>query len=189
MAIIKITFDHPEASAPKHKFGERVALTDKCQPKDWLTGKVVGLTLEDTYEHRWWYAIKLDYPLGLTEEYLGHDLVTEQEIPMLQAQWETGEAVWVQESHSLRNEQKPSPEFQPGELVKFSKETGCNLMGDLAQVVSSRYVSSDDWSGWVYQLTNEHLTQSLEIGERWLELASPVAVTIGVLTKNRRKAV
>lgn len=57
--------------------------------------------------------------------------------------------------------------------VKFTKETGCNLVGDYAEVQSSKYVSSESWSGWVYKLTNDRLTEAMEIGEEELELISP----------------
>lgn len=119
-----------------------------------------------------YYSIKLDSPAGLTEEYLGDDLVPETEIPILQAEWESGVAAWVRESRQITMEQQPVAKFQIGMLVKFSKETGCNLLGDYAKVTNSRYVSSDDWSGWVYQLTNEHLSEPIEIGEYWLEAQS-----------------
>ena len=59
-----------------------------------------------------------------------------------QTEWEEEAALVVEES------QKLSPKFQPGMLVKFSRESGCNLLGDCAEVVDSRYVSSEDWSGW-----------------------------------------
>lgn len=60
-------------------------------------------------------------------------------------------------------------------LVRFTKETGCNLVGEYAEVVSCRYVSTESVSGWVYLLTNEHLTEAIEIGEVWLELvATPI---------------
>ncbi len=62
--------------------------------------------------------------------------------------------------------------FKPGMRVKFTKETGCNLVGLAAEVVSYRYISSGSWSGWVYKLTNDHLTEPIEIGEIWLELTA-----------------
>ena len=63
-------------------------------------------------------------------------------------------------------------EFKPGMWVKFTKETGCNLVGLAAEVVSSRYVSSESWSGWIYKLTNDHLIEPIEIGSVWLELTA-----------------
>lgn len=98
MPLITISFDYPDAPLPQFKFGDAIAVTDKCAPKDWLTGKVVGLILEEeTCKPRWWYAIKLNNPQGFTEEYLGDDLVLEEEISTLQFQWEQ-EAVSVFES-------------------------------------------------------------------------------------------
>ena len=63
-------------------------------------------------------------------------------------------------------------EFKPGMWVKFTKETGCNFVGLAAEVVSSRYVSSESWSGWIYKLTNDHLIEPIEIGSVWLELTA-----------------
>lgn len=86
--------------------------------------------------------------------------------------WEEGEAAWVRESRQIASEQQPAPKFQIGMLVKFSKKTGFRMLGDYAQVVDSRYVSTENWSGFTYQLTNEYLTEPIEIGEIWLELIS-----------------
>lgn len=168
MPLITITFDS-SAPLPKFNFGERVAQSDECPPCNWLIGKVVGLTIDESYDPTWYYSVKLDAPSGLTEEYLGDDLVPETEIPNLQAEWEQQEADWVRESHQIALEQPPVAKFQIGTLVKFTKETGCNLLGGYAQVVDSRYISTENWSGFVYQLTNEHLSESIEIGELWLE--------------------
>ena len=118
----------------------------------------------------------MDSPTGLTEEYLESDLVPETQIPVLQAEWEEGVAAWIKENR-LVEEQKLFPKFEPGVLVKFTQETGCNLLGNYAQVVDSRYISNEDWSGFVYQLTNEHLTEPIEIGELWLEAYSTSEVT------------
>ena len=63
-------------------------------------------------------------------------------------------------------------EFKPGMWVKFTQQTGCNLVGLAAEVVSSRYVSSESWSGWIYKLTNDHLIEPIEIGSVWLELTA-----------------
>lgn len=97
MPLITITFNYPDTPLPQFKFGDAIAVIDECQPKDWLTGKVVGLILEETDKPRWWYSVKLDSPLGLTEEYLADNLVPEREIASLQSQWEQEEA-WVKES-------------------------------------------------------------------------------------------
>lgn len=172
MSLITITFDYPHAPLPQFKFGDRVALSDDCPPCEWLTGKVVGLTIDESYEPHWYYSVKLDTPSGLTEEYLEDDLVPDKEIPVLQAKWESGVAAWVRESHQIASKQQPAPKFQIGMLVKFTRETGCNLLGESAKVIDSRYVSRESWSGWVYQLTNDHLSEAIEIGEPWLELIS-----------------
>lgn len=172
MPKIVLTFNYPEAPLPRYKFGDRVAVTEECAPTNWLTGKVVGLTLDETDRPIWYFSVKLDAPSGLTEEYSGDCLVLEKEIPDLQAEWEANEAVWVKEDHHVVDEQNLSPKFKPGMRVKFTKETGCNLVGDRAEVVSSRYISSESWSGWVYKLTNDRLTEPIEIGEIWLELTA-----------------
>lgn len=169
MPLITITFEHNDASAPKYKFGDRIAVTENCQPKDWLLGEVIGLCLESGYESRWWYAVKLASPIDYTEEYLGEDLVPQTEIPRLQAEWELGEATWVDNSAQVVDNPKPAPKFQAGMQVKFSQKSGCCIPGDLALVIGSRYISGEDWSGWVYKLSNEQLTEPLEIGEIWLE--------------------
>lgn len=168
MPTIVLTFNYPEVPLPKYKFGDRVAVSDCCQPSQWACGKVIGLIFEE-YHSGWWYSVKLDAPAGYTEEYIENDLVAETEIATRQTEWEEEEAALV-----VEDSQKLSPKFQPGMLVKFSRESGCNLLGDCAEVVDSRYVSSSDWSGWVYQLTNEHLAKPIEIGESWLE---PIAST------------
>ncbi len=172
MPKIVVTFNHPEAPLPSYKFGDRVAVTEECAPTNWLTGKVVGLTLDETYQPIWYFSVRLDAPSGLTEEYLADDLVLEEQISDLQTEWEANEAVWFKENSLVADEQKLSSKFKPGMLVKFTKETGCNLVGLAAEVVSSRYVTSESWSGWVYKLTNEHLTEPIEIGEVWLELTA-----------------
>jgi hypothetical protein len=170
---IEKRYNYPEAPLPSYKFGDRVAVSEECAPTNWLTGKIVGLTLDETYQPIWYFSVRLDAPSGLTEEYLGDDLVLEKEIPDLQAEWEANDAIWVKENRHVVDEQNLSPKFERGMLVKFTKETGCNLVGDTAEVVSSRYVSSESWSGWIYKLTNEHLTEVIEIGEVWLQLAYP----------------
>lgn len=45
MPKIVLTFNYTEAPLPSYKFGDRVAVTDECAPTNWLTGKVIGLTL------------------------------------------------------------------------------------------------------------------------------------------------
>lgn len=112
----------------------------------------------------------------MTEEYLGDDLVPEKEIPARIAQWEVNEAVWLKDSRRVASKQKLSPKFELGMRVKFTKQTGCNLVGDYGEVMSSRYISSEDWSGFVYQLSNEHLSEPIEIGETWLELISSTTI-------------
>lgn len=168
MAMITISFNYPDTPLPKYKFGDRVAISDCCQPSDWVCGKVIGMILEETYHPGWWYSVKLDAPAGYTEEYLESDLVAETEIATRQTEWEEEAALVVEDS------QKISPKFQPGMLVRFTKESGCNLLGGFAKVVDSRYVSSEDWSGFVYKLTNDRLSEAIEIGEPWLQ---PIAST------------
>lgn len=172
MPKIVLTFNYPEVPLPRYKFGDRVAVTDECAPTNWLTGKVIGLTLDETNQPIWYFSVRLDAPSGLTEEYSGDELVPEKQIPDLQTEWEANDAAWLKESRQKASKQILSPKFEPGMLVKFTKETGCNLVGDTAEVVSSRYVSSESWSGWVYKLKNEHLTEPIEIGEVWLELVA-----------------
>ncbi len=178
MPMITLTFNYPQAPLPRYKFGDRVAVTDCCQPSQWACGKVIGLIFEE-HHSGWWYSVKLDTPAGYTEEYIESDLVAETEITARQTEWEE-EAASVNEDN-----QKPSPKFQPGMLVKFTKESGCNLLGDCAEVVDSRYVSSEDWSGFVYKLTNDHLSEAIEIGEPWLQ---PIASTTKTLEENQRLA-
>lgn len=158
--MITLTFNYPSAPLPKFKFTDRVAVSEECAPTNWLTGKVVGLTLDDeAYQPIWYYSIKLDAPSGLTEEYQADDLVLETQIPVLQAEWEQLEADWRRENPLVATDFKPLPKFKSGTLVKFSEESGCSVPGDYAEVVSSRYVSSEDWSGFVYKLSNEQLNQ------------------------------
>lgn len=88
MNTITITFRHHYASAPQYTFGDRVAVTNDCEPEAWATGKVLGLRLEEISSPRWWYTVKLDKPLGFAEEYLDEDLVPEAQLPALQAGWE-----------------------------------------------------------------------------------------------------
>lgn len=172
MPMITISFNYPDAPLPKYKFGDRVALSDECAPCNWLTGKIVGLTLDENYQPCWYYSLKLDVPSGLTEEYQGDDLVLESEIHSLQLEWEKDNC-----NYALAPE--PSPKFELGMLVRFSKNSGCNMLGGYAQVISRRYVRGEDWSGWVYQLTNDHLSEVIEIGESLLEPISSTTKTEG----------
>lgn len=88
MNTITITFTHCEAQPPKFTITDHIAVRSDCQPEAWATGKVAGLRLEEIFEPRWWYIVKLDSPIGLTEECLDSELVSETEIPTLQSQWE-----------------------------------------------------------------------------------------------------
>jgi len=172
MPIIAIAFNYPQASPPKYTIGDRVAITDNCPPKDWLVGKVIGLSLEENDEIRWWYSVRLNSPTGFTEEYQDQDIVPETTISMLQAQWQQGEAIWDCQSSNSASDLPPLPKFTSGMRLKFRAETGCNLLGDFGKVIGSRYEQTGNWSGWVYQLANEYLSQPIEIGETWLELAT-----------------
>lgn len=172
MPAITITFEHQQAETPKYTFGDRLAVKDDCAPKDWLTGEVVGMVLEtEIFSPCWWYSIKLDAPHGLTEEYLEDDVIRLTEIARLQAEWELLEANPMQESNY-----SSLPKFEPGMQVKLNAASGFNrfnnLLKDFAFVVSSKYVSNEHWSGWVYKLTSENLTSPIEIGEIWLELST-----------------
>lgn len=178
MPMITISFNYPSAPLPRYKFGDRVAVRSDCQPDEWLAGKVVGLTLNENQPPYWYYSVKLDTPCGLTEEHQSDDLVRESEIHGLQLEWE-------KDNCNCANDPEPAPKFQLGMLVKFTKESGCNLLGDYAQVVSSRYVSGEDWSGFVYKLTNDRLSEAIEIGELWLQ---PIASTTKADEENQRLA-
>ncbi len=159
MPMITISFNYPSAPLPRYKFGARVAVTSDCPPCEWLTGKVVGLTLNENQQPYWWYySVKLDAPSGLTEEYGGDSLVPENQIHSLQLEWE-------KENCNCALDRKPPPRFQSGTLVKFNEEIGFKLLGEVAEVIGSRYVSGDDWSGWVYKLTSGDSNKVIEIGE------------------------
>lgn len=99
MNSITISFNQPDVEAPKFNITDRVAIASDCQPEAWATGKVVGLHLEEfKYSPASWaYIVKLDSPLGYTEEYSVNDLVPEAEIPSLQAKWDAEVADWIQE--------------------------------------------------------------------------------------------
>ena len=174
MPSITITFEHSQADVPRYTFGHHIAVKDDCAPKDWITGEIVGLILEtEVYSPRWWYSIKLEFPHGLTEEYLEEDVIPVTEIAGLQAEWERLEAKPMQESDT-----SSLPKFQPGMRVRLNAESGfSNLIKDFAVVVSSKYVRHDCWFGWTYLLTNKDLTKPIEIGEIWLELAPTTAET------------
>ena len=90
MPMITLTFNYPQAPLPRYKFGDRVAVTDCCQPSNWRCGQVIGLIFEE-YHSGWWYSVKLDTPAGYTEEYLEGNLVAETEIATRQTQWEEEE--------------------------------------------------------------------------------------------------
>lgn len=158
MPMITLTFNYPSAPLPRYKFGDRVAVTSDCQPSDWLTGKIVGLILDENYQPYWYYSVKLDAPSGLTEEFQSDDLVPESEIHTWQTQWE-------KDNCNCAIAREPSPKFQSGTRVKFNEEIGFKLLGEVAEVIGSRYVSGDDWSGWVYKLTSGDSNKVIEIGE------------------------
>jgi len=175
--MITISFEHPEVKAPQYKFGDKVAVKDDCPPKNWLTGEVVGMVLEtESYSPRWWYSIKLDAPHGLTEEYLEDDVTAATEIVLEQAEWEHLEAnPTVQESNHY-----PLSKFEPGMRVKLNSRCGLGSLLDIAVVVSSKYVTSEYWSGWTYELINENLTSPVSIGEIWLELVPSTTHSLAV---------
>lgn len=166
MPTITITFDHPQAPIPKYKFGERIAVKDDYHPQNWLTGEVVGLTLEtEIFSPRWWYSVRYDLPVGYTEDHAEDELVPETEI-----------VEQIEAKGSEDDNYAPLPKFQAGARVRLNAQSGfSNLIKDFALVVSSKYVTSKYWSGWTYELTNENLTSPIEIGEIWLELAPTTA--------------
>lgn len=156
MSSITITFEYPQASPPKYKFGDKVAVKENCPPKNWLTGEVIGLTLlTEVFKPCWWYSIKLDFPPDYTEEHQEVELVLVTEI----------QAQQVQERGSI-----PLPKFQTGMRVKLKDASVfSNLFRDFAVVVSSKYVTGKYWSGWTYELTTKNLSHPIEIGENWLD--------------------
>ncbi len=58
-------------------------MAGECPPNQRLTGKVVGLYLEEKLIPQWLYAVELDSPQGLVEEYFAEDLVLESDIPQV----------------------------------------------------------------------------------------------------------
>lgn len=167
MTVITITFDYPQASIPKYKFGERIAVKENCTPKCWLTGEVVGMTLlTEIFKPCWSYTIKLNLPVGYTEEHTESELVPEIE-GIKQAELADCKGIV-----NRRNNHKTMPKFQPGMRVKLNAESGFqNLIKDFAEVISSKYVRNESWCGWTYKLTTKNLAKPIEIGEIWLELA------------------
>lgn len=167
MSFITITFEYPQACVPKYKFGDRIAVKDNCAFKHWLTGEVVGMTLEtEIYKPCWSYTIKLDLPVGYTEEHTESELISETEA---NKQAEVAEYKGIV---NPRNNHKTKPKFQPGMQVRLNAESGFqNLIKGFALVVSSKYICNESWSGWTYKLTTKNLAKPIEIGEIWLELA------------------
>lgn len=157
MPTITITFEHPQASLPKYKFGDRLAVKGDNPATGWLVGEIVGMALEtEVFQPRWWYSIKLDFPPGYTEEYQEDELIPATEIPGQQ--------------QAQENAPIPLPKFQVGTKVRLAAGSGfSNFIKDFAIVVSSKYVTSKYWSGWTYRLINENLTSPISIGEIWLE--------------------
>jgi hypothetical protein len=88
MKSITIKFNHPKAEPPKYTFGLRVAITSSCQPKQWATGRITGLRLDDRSVNHWNYTVDLDSPQGYCEEYSQEDLVAENELLVRQQEWE-----------------------------------------------------------------------------------------------------
>lgn len=84
MNIITITFAHQLAKSPKYTFGDRVSITSNCQPKEWATGKITGLRLDDYSASIWNYTVDLDSPQGYCEECSEEDLVAENELASCQ---------------------------------------------------------------------------------------------------------
>ncbi|NHC35330.1 hypothetical protein QH73_0011780 [Scytonema millei VB511283] len=87
MNVTTIAFTSSTPEVPQYVFGDRVAVTDTCEPQDWATGRVVGLRIDEVYQPGWWYTVQLDLPNGFAEEYIQTDLVPEVQISALQEQW------------------------------------------------------------------------------------------------------
>ena len=73
------------------------------------------------------------------------------------------------------SEKISTPKFCVGSVVKCKKESGCQLVGGIAIVIDSKYISNKYWSGWTYKLSNAQMLEPIEIGEIWLELVSSSA--------------
>jgi hypothetical protein len=80
MNNLKITFTHPYAQPPKYTFGLRVALISNCNPKEWVTGKITGLRLDEYPANAWNYTVLFDYPQGFCEDFMEDDLVAIDEL-------------------------------------------------------------------------------------------------------------
>lgn len=88
MNVTTIAFTSSTPEAPQYVFGDRVAVTDTCEPQYWATGRVIGICIDGVHQPGWWYAVQLDTPQGFAEEYIQTDLVPEAQIPVLQSQWQ-----------------------------------------------------------------------------------------------------
>jgi hypothetical protein len=80
MSIITIRFTHFSAQQPKYTFGEQVAIKSNCDRKQWATGQVTGLRLDDYSTNNWNYTVIFDYPQGFCEEFIEEDLAVVDEL-------------------------------------------------------------------------------------------------------------
>lgn len=74
MNLITIQFAHDQAVQPKFIFSDRVvilSLSNLFGQEHQITGSVTGLWLQ---AGSWLYAVRLDSPSGLTEEYCENEL-------------------------------------------------------------------------------------------------------------------
>lgn len=75
MNLITIQFAHDQAVQPKFIFGDRVvvlSLSNLFSQNHEVSGSIVGLWLQSG---AWLYAVRLDSPSGLTEEYSEEELL------------------------------------------------------------------------------------------------------------------
>ncbi len=85
---------------------------------------------------------------------------------------------WIQDStkrceYCINNPDKkpPLPRFELGAHVKFKTSIGQVMRGNTAEVIGSKYISNERWSGWIYKLTNKTINESIQVREIWLEIA------------------
>jgi hypothetical protein len=83
MNVITIRFTHAHAQQPKYTFGSRVAIKNTCDSREWATGIVTGLQLDDYLNGTWNYTVVFDCPQGYCEELAESELISENEIVCL----------------------------------------------------------------------------------------------------------
>ncbi len=72
------------------------------------------------------------------------------------------------------DEQISTPKFHLGNVVRCNKESGCQLVGEIAIIISRKYIKTEYWSGWAYKLSNAQMFEPIEICEQELELFQPL---------------